>query len=1311
MDGRTAAAESKHSYPAHWPHNPAGGTTTPTPLSPGSQSETSPGPLSSNIEYFPYFFPQQATFFHQQQLLNYNKLISPGRGGGQPLPPAQVASSPHSQTAPRSRSASKVSNKDHPTGKGTQGGHGNRSASSTEKGHRAAIANNKDKDPLLKMPPKNAELAHPLPARPALPGGAHNPSHSNSVPSTPLQHARNFSFESREPSPNATNSHSPRSAYSETTAHVPPLKQLPPKTGGCPYETAQMNTRRRVPYSIGNEKLDRADLSTIKRRLTEDEERKLATDMRELYDRLLPTPEVEAKRKKLATKLETIFNEEWPGHDIRVHPFGSSGNLLCSDDSDVDICITTDWKELEGVCIIADLLAKRGMEKVVCIAAAKVPIVKIWDPELGLACDMNVNNTVALENTRMVRTYVEIDDRVRQLAMIVKYWTRRRIVNDAGLGGTLSSYTWICLVIVFLQLREVPILPALHQRPHQRRPGKDGAQSAFADDLGQLRGFGKKNKSSVAALLFDFFRFYAYEFDYEKHALSVRLGRLLTKKEKNWHHALNNRLCLEEPFNTSRNLGNTADEYSFKGLHLELRRAFDLISEGKLEECCEQYVFPKEEERVFTQTRRPQPILMRSSSQTHSGRGGRGGPGRGGRHSSNNNYYRGNNASRRSSSSLGYDNGNAMFSPQMGGQDLWYTAPYLSQDLVSAALAMQVQQQDYQFQHFYQTHLRAQAAAYQQSQQHQSSQPQQPRMPGGSSQSQPTSSERSRTNSFDNPPHTAPLRPDMLSQFGLPFHGNHYFPPSHTQPLYGAYPSTPPAPATGPSTEFRRSLHRSSAAPDAGTLAAGSSLRSQSQPASRSVPTVHANSGSLSTSGPTAPNGVSPLPLRNNANGIPIPNFMANETECDESPTINGASDSPPPEDGGHTAHGSSDASGPSRRAANAANGIAFGDLHQAPQGRRRTSTELPQLVLDSAIKRVSRSPSPAVSHSRAFSVGTSPAPSTGGSRNPPRPLVVSGSLLKPAGSSSQHHSTKAASEHQPSEEFGGPAGGSEYGTDNDQTPVPSSATTERSSQSLPEQAPVVVNGTNSAAASSARAYAAAAAVSSSPAGLPGTMDEPSFRDRVSMMSNTYFVPQHFYQADPASTLRYIPSTTRQRVMSRQHSGVIAPLDLAVSDYRASGATAHMDQNLSPVYEGRAPSAPSAPTSRKRDYSSKNDRQAQATKSKDHVVDNTKAGHEKPGDRSQQELKQSSTTRQAHSKTASHGGPQRTSQQGHASSASRSQTAGQEGGTLKEAANSEGGWQKASGKHRKKGGDSKAQPNGLGHGETPPKRDSERKGG
>jgi DNA polymerase sigma len=89
-----------------------------------------------------------------------------------------------------------------------------------------------------------------------------------------------------------------------------------------------------MPYSLGTDKLERVDLDKIKSKLSEEEERKLETDMRELYDRLLPTDAIEINRRKLVSKLEQLFNNEWPGHDIRVHLFGSSGNLLCSDDSD-----------------------------------------------------------------------------------------------------------------------------------------------------------------------------------------------------------------------------------------------------------------------------------------------------------------------------------------------------------------------------------------------------------------------------------------------------------------------------------------------------------------------------------------------------------------------------------------------------------------------------------------------------------------------------------------------------------------------------------------------------------------------------------------------------------------------------------------------------------------------------------------------------------------------------------------------------------------------------------------------------------------
>lgn len=88
-----------------------------------------------------------------------------------------------------------------------------------------------------------------------------------------------------------------------------------------------------------------------------------------------------------------------------------------------------------------------GMEKVVCRASAKVPIVKCWDPELRLAVDLNVNNPLALENTRMIKTYVQLDDRVRPLAKIIKYWTKRRILNDAGKLSTISGRTKLALTL------------------------------------------------------------------------------------------------------------------------------------------------------------------------------------------------------------------------------------------------------------------------------------------------------------------------------------------------------------------------------------------------------------------------------------------------------------------------------------------------------------------------------------------------------------------------------------------------------------------------------------------------------------------------------------------------------------------------------------------------------------------------------------------------------------------------------------------------------------------------------------------------
>lgn len=172
-------------------------------------------------------------------------------------------------------------------------------------------------------PPETSALEAHLPARPPL-----NPQQSNSLPSTPYQHSRGLSFHSRSPSPRRRST-SPRSTQSETNSLSPFRKPL----GGCKYETAMAYFRRRVPYSIGGDLLPE-DKVGLKESLSREEEEKLSADMQELYTQLLPSAESDDRRRQLVQKLETLFNEKWPGNNIKVHVFGSSGNKLCSSDSD-----------------------------------------------------------------------------------------------------------------------------------------------------------------------------------------------------------------------------------------------------------------------------------------------------------------------------------------------------------------------------------------------------------------------------------------------------------------------------------------------------------------------------------------------------------------------------------------------------------------------------------------------------------------------------------------------------------------------------------------------------------------------------------------------------------------------------------------------------------------------------------------------------------------------------------------------------------------------------------------------------------------
>lgn len=692
------------------------------------------------------------------------------------------------------------------------------------------------------------------------------------------------------------------------------------------------------------------------------------------------------------------------------------------------------------------------------------------------------------------------------------------------------------MIVAFLQLRDPPILPALHQMDRYKRPTANGQKSDFADDLEQLQGFGNKNKSTLGELLFEFFKFFAHEFDYENMVLSVRLGKMINKKdktEKEWQH-LNNHICVEEPFNKVRNLGNTADEFSFRGLHMEMRRAFDLVAVAKLEECCEQFVFPKQEpteSRAYVKPL-PRPAMLRSSSQQQPGRGGRNGGGRG-----NRNHFRNGNSSRRASSSNAYENAPTS-APVAAAAAGALPHPMMSQGHDGSAGDLHQWSQLAQAYHHHPAMLSSALMAQQdrmwyQAQLH-AALVQAQRMQGHSAQS----AGRSRTNSFDQaPPLSAPLRGDFytwpahLQQF-YAAHAQVQQAQQQQQQYFTSYPSSPTATAV---PEFRRSLHRSNA-PNEGNTSNGGMLRSQSQPASRTP----------APGGPPAPNcpasvqtvnGVATYAPRQ-SNLSPFPAYAADDRTDSEADDVSNRTlpDSPPEEDSaGYLGYFIADSTLPQRPT----HGVpTIGDVGMSEASRRRMSTEGPQSVLDRRLQRTSRSPSP-LGHGRNISAGVSSAPNASAPRpqngyrsvKESSPLVVNGSTFMPPSTSWFPTNPAETAYDNPLQISQGEVASGTF-------------TPESSVNSAISDRPLVVDGS----------------AAQSPIFSPSTGATPPMPQRTGL-------PAPYTAASGETQLNNgVPAP-------RNQSG-LASLDLAVLNPRFSGT-----QHLSPVYENRTTS-PTVPRDR-----------------------------------------------------------------------------------------------------------------------------------
>ncbi|KAL7258812.1 hypothetical protein ACSBR1_004840 [Camellia fascicularis] len=213
------------------------------------------------------------------------------------------------------------------------------------------------------------------------------------------------------------------------------------------------------------------------------------------------------------------------------------------------------------------------------LTRARVPIVKLMDPITGISCDICINNLLAVVNTKLLRDYAKIDARLRQLAFIVKHWAKSRGVNETY-RGTLSSYAYVLMCIHFLQQRKPAILPCLQGMEITYAVTVDNVECAYFDQVEKLSSFGSRNRESIAQLVWAFFNYWAYWHDYANDVISVRTGSILSKRGKDWTRRIGNDrhlICIEDPFETSHDLGRVVDKFSIRVLREEFERAAEIM--------------------------------------------------------------------------------------------------------------------------------------------------------------------------------------------------------------------------------------------------------------------------------------------------------------------------------------------------------------------------------------------------------------------------------------------------------------------------------------------------------------------------------------------------------------------------------------------------------------------------------------------------------------------------------------------------------------------------------------------------------------
>ncbi|XP_038077444.1 speckle targeted PIP5K1A-regulated poly(A) polymerase-like [Patiria miniata] len=264
-------------------------------------------------------------------------------------------------------------------------------------------------------------------------------------------------------------------------------------------------------------------------------------------------------RRLICDLLQSVLEEFLPG--CRITPFGSSVNGFgvqgCDLDVHLEVSATTVMEvgqkptpaevdkqnlssstddhtildiasatPLDILTLVSDVIKRcvPSCHKVHTIPSTRLPVVTFTHKESCLQCDITLNNRLALQNSKLLKFYSQLETQVRPLVFTIRQWAKlRQLAGNTGAGPRLTNYALTLMVLFYLQAKDEPVIPSVAELDQTH----DGWDSVFSTDKIVSA---TDSTQSQDDLLAGFFRFYG-KFDFTTSVICPLLGKTTSLSE------------------------------------------------------------------------------------------------------------------------------------------------------------------------------------------------------------------------------------------------------------------------------------------------------------------------------------------------------------------------------------------------------------------------------------------------------------------------------------------------------------------------------------------------------------------------------------------------------------------------------------------------------------------------------------------------------------------------------------------------------------------------------------------------------------